>query len=123
MIKRENYLDHSTREELYWQRIALNQITCLETTLGYTSYDDGTVDFADGFPRIPPIEEIRAKVIQLKQNAVDTKYQRDRAKEYPPIGDQLGMLWDMMNDETIPGKDSIWYQSIQDIKNKYPKPE
>lgn len=122
MIRRVNFLDHSTREELHWQRRALNQITCQETTLGYTSYDDGTVDFADGFPRIPSIEEIRTKALELKQEIENTVYQRDRVKAYPSINDQLDMLWHMMDDGIIPGKDSDWYNSIKDIKDQFPKP-
>lgn len=70
----------------------------------------------------PSQQEVEEELERLGLERTRTFYRRKRASEYPSIGDQLGMLWDMMNNETIPGKDSIWYQSIQDIKNKYPKP-
>jgi hypothetical protein len=49
-------------------------------------------------------------------------YNALRANEYPSIGNQLDMLWHMMDDETIPGKNSEWYNTIAAIKDKYPKP-
>ena len=121
MITKVNYLDHSSREELYWQRRALNQITCQETKLGYTSYDDGRVDFADDFPRIPSIEEIRQKANQLKQQIEDTQYQRDRVKTYPSIGDQLDMLWHAMDSGVLP-KYEPFYDAIKNVKDQFPKP-
>jgi hypothetical protein len=39
------------------------------------------------------------------------------------LGDQLDMLWHMMDQEIIPGKNSEWYNTIAAIKDKYPKPE
>lgn len=50
-----------------------------------------------------------------------TRYQRDRMQSYPSIGDQLDMLWHMMDDETIPGKNSEWYNCIVAVKNQFPK--
>jgi len=47
--------------------------------------------------------------------------QRSRASEYPAITDQLDMLWHMMEDEVIPGKGSEWFNTIQSVKQKYPK--
>lgn len=43
-------------------------------------------------------------------------YQRQRAAEYPPIGDQLDALWK--------GGDAaaIMLAQVQAVKNKYPKP-
>ena len=54
---------------------------------------------------------------------VDPPYFIKRMNEYPPLGDQLDMLWHMMNQEIIPGKNSEWYNTIAAIKDKYPKPE
>jgi len=31
------------------------------------------------------------------------------------------MLWHMMEDEVIPGKGSEWFNTIQSVKQKYPK--
>lgn len=47
---------------------------------------------------------------------VRTKYQRDRAKEYPSIGDQLDALWKGGEAATI------MLAQVQAVKAKYPKP-
>ena len=54
---------------------------------------------------------------------IDPPFFVKRMQEYPPMGDQLDMLWHMMDEEVIPGKNSEWYNTIAEIKNKYPKPE
>lgn len=54
---------------------------------------------------------------------VEPPYNIKRMKEYPEVGNQLDMIWHMMEDDTIPGKGSTWYNSILEIKEKYPKQE
>lgn len=44
-----------------------------------------------------------------------TKYQRDRAAEYPSIGDQLDALWKGGDAATA------MLAQVQAVKNKYPK--
>ena len=44
-----------------------------------------------------------------------TQYQRDRAAEYPPIGDQLDALWKGGDAATA------MLAQVQAVKNKYPK--
>jgi hypothetical protein len=46
-----------------------------------------------------------------------TQYQRDRAAEYPPIGDQLDALWKGGDAATA------MLAQVQAVKAKYPKPE
>ena len=50
-----------------------------------------------------------------RENLAKTKYQRDRAAEYPDIGDQLDALWK--------GGDAAqtMLAQVQAVKNKYPK--
>ena len=43
-----------------------------------------------------------------------------RAREYPPLGDQLDALWRAMGDGTLP-KVAAFYDPIAAIKTKYPK--
>ena len=63
-----------------------------------------------------PANEILAKQRILKLEYEGAKYQRDRAKQYPSIADQLDMLyWDKTN-----GTDN-WQQAIKRIKQKNPK--
>jgi hypothetical protein len=52
------------------------------------------------------------------QSFNDTKYQRDRQPEYPPIADQQ----DMQFHDAIDGT-TTWQDAIQAVKGKYPKPE
>lgn len=50
-------------------------------------------------------------------------YTSRRMREYPSVPDQLDMLWHMMDDDTIPGKGSDWYNAILAVKTAHPKPE
>lgn len=64
----------------------------------------------------PTKEELEAEADRLHQVWVNNQYQRDRAKEYPPIADQLDMLyWDKINNT------NKWETAIQAVKDKYPK--
>jgi len=60
--------------------------------------------------------EILAKQQELITEYNSNKYQRDRAKEYPSIQDQLDMqYWDKINGT------NKWQQAINAVKQKYPK--
>ena len=73
---------------------------------------DGTTPIAEA--------DITAKQIEL-QAAYDAKeYQRQREPEYPPIGDQLDMLWHALDDGTL-DKTSTFYTSLKVTKDKYSK--
>lgn len=58
----------------------------------------------------------------------DTAYQRLRAGEYPPIGDQLDVLWKAVIElsqktaTNLPKESSDLLDAIQAVKDKYPKP-
>jgi hypothetical protein len=58
-------------------------------------------------------EDIQAKIVELQAEYEANQYQRDRAKEYPSIVDQLDDLYH----NGIEG----WKTTIQTIKDKYPK--
>jgi hypothetical protein len=52
--------------------------------------------------------------VQAEYDAL--QYQRDRAKEYPSIQEQLDMqYWDSVNGT------NTWQDKINEIKTKYPK--
>jgi len=57
--------------------------------------------------------DIEAKVTELETAYDNNKYQRDRAKEYPSIVDQLDDIYHN-------GIDS-WKATIKTTKDKYPK--
>ena len=63
-----------------------------------------------------PANEILAKQRILQLEYEGGKYQRDRAKAYPSIEEQLDMqYWDKVN-----GTDT-WEQAINAVKLEYPK--
>ena len=60
--------------------------------------------------------QILAKQQELITEYNSNKYQRDRAKDYPSIQDQLDMqYWDKINGT------NKWQQAINAVKQKYPK--
>lgn len=67
----------------------------------------------------PPTKKQIQNEIQRLQKEYDSKeYQRSRAVEYPTIQQQL----DMQYHDSISGT-TTWLDTIQAIKDKYPKPE
>lgn len=67
--------------------------------------------------KAPTFEEVEAEVnrLQVIQDAIE--YQRQRAPEYPSIGDQLDALF---HAGVFPPEMAA---KIQAVKDKYPKPE
>tara|TARA_Y100000361_G_C11078250_1_gene299568 strand:+ start:152 stop:445 length:294 start_codon:yes stop_codon:yes gene_type:complete len=79
-----------------------------------TAATDGSyVIYHDG--QTPPTEEeIQKKFEELKADYDSKEYQRLR--KYPPIEEQLDMLyWDRMNGT------ERWIQAIKKVKDKHPK--
>lgn len=63
-----------------------------------------------------PANEILAKQQELIAEYNSNQYQRDRAKEYPSIQEQLDLqYWDKINNT------NNWQQAINTVKTKYPK--
>jgi hypothetical protein len=63
----------------------------------------------------PTKQECIAEMARLKSAYEAKEYQRQRAKEYPAIADQLDKIYHEGID--------AWKSDILTIKNKYPKPE
>jgi hypothetical protein len=85
-------------------------------------YDyDGLVWMDDNTEK-PTREQVTETLNFLQKEYESVMYKEQRKDKYPSIPDQLDTLWHMMDDGTIPGKDSKWYNDILDVKNKYPKP-
>ena len=57
--------------------------------------------------------DIEAKMVELQADYDAKQYQRDRAKEYPSIADQLDKIYHSGIDE--------WKKVIKATKDKYPK--
>ena len=74
-----------------------------------------TIQWLNGTQSIPA-NEILAKQQELITEYNSNKYQRDRAKDYPSIQEQLDMqYWDKINGT------NKWQQAINAVKQKYPK--
>lgn len=77
---------------------------------GFT-YDG--IQWLDEVQTKPTLEEVNAEIARLQADYDAKQYQRDRAKEYPSIVDQLDTLYH--------GGYDAWKAEIEAIKNKYPK--
>jgi len=62
-------------------------------------------------------EDILAKQAELQADYDAKQYQRDRAEEYPDIGDQLDMQYHDKKDGT-----TTWEDAVQAVKDAHPKP-
>jgi hypothetical protein len=49
-------------------------------------------------------------------------YDVNRMHTYPSIGNQLDMLWHELNTSGSISTDGNWFQSIQQVKQQFPKP-
>jgi hypothetical protein len=69
-------------------------------------------------PSIPALtdEQINAEINRLENDYYSKQYQRDRAKAYPTIQEQLDMqYWDKINGT------NNWQDAINAVKAQYPK--
>ena len=82
----------------------------------------------NGEPLLSPIdgtpltEEQRYGFYRGLKEWQDTQYQRDRQQIYPTLGNQLDMLWHELNVSGSLTSNGNWFQSIQEVKQQYPKP-
>ena len=84
------------------------QVTNFDEKYGYFDVDGKEVK----------IDSVRVdKEVRRLQDEYDAnQYQRDRVSEYPPIGDQLDMIYkDMKNGTTSHA------EAVEAVKTKYPK--
>ena len=74
------------------------------------------IEWLDQVQTKPTKDEVMSEVARLQAEYELNKYQRDRAKEYPSVKEQLDMqYWDSVNGTTV------WQDTINAIKAKYPK--
>ena len=73
----------------------------------------------------PTEAEIEAAHAEWQAEYDSTEYQRLRAPEYPPIGDQLDMLWHAIDvGDWTPAKvkTTEFYTALKTVKDANPKP-
>jgi hypothetical protein len=67
---------------------------------------------------IPTKQQVDAEVVRLQSEYEANEYQRLR--KYPPLGDQLDMLWHAIDNGTL-NKTSDFYTAIKAVKDAHPK--
>ena len=77
--------------------------------------EDGTETYIYHDDQTPVTDaEIDAEIVRLETEYDAQEYARNRVLEYPPMEDQLDMQFHDWN---------TWKDTIQAVKDKYPKPE
>ena len=74
------------------------------------------IKWIDTIQAKPTESEINAEIVRLQSEYEAKQYQRDRALEYPPLAEQLDMLYHDRINST-----DTWMEAIQAVKTKYPK--
>ena len=84
--------------------------------------DVNQITWHDGNPNSITVAQIQTKQAEL-QTAHDAKaYARARASAYPPIGDQLDMLWHAIDDNsTLKTRYADFHTAIKAVKDANPK--
>lgn len=91
----------------------------IEPTAEWVVRGDDIEWLSTNIPR-PTDEQIEAERIRLQQIHDSKQYQRTRAIKYPPIADQLDMLWHAMDTGVLP-KYEPFYNALKSVKDQYPK--
>ncbi len=68
-------------------------------------------------------QEVLAEWKANEEKLASTAYIEQRQRAYPPIGEQLDMLWHSMDRDEIQGKGTPFYNSIKLVKDTIKKPE
>ena len=83
--------------------------------------DINQITWLNGTTPIPKAD-IEAKMVEVQAEYDANQYQRDRAIDYPPIGDQLDMIWHTIDkDAELQHKFYDFYQTVKKTKVKFPK--
>ena len=88
-------------------------------------YIDGndldSIKWLEGTTPIPKAD-IEAKMNEMANEPEQSAYAEQRRNAYPPIGDQLDMLWHTIDKDILLQKRYFdFYQTIKQVKVKYPK--
>jgi hypothetical protein len=89
-------------------------------TLNGEDYDQ--LNWLDEVQTKPTREEVEAELVYIRLQIERNQYQGQRYYAYPPVKDQLDMLWHAIDTGTL-DKSSSFYTSLKAVKDAYPKPE
>ena len=85
------------------------------TNLSFTAWEDDT-------GTTPPTKDEILKEVEREVEIYNYYlYERDREKAFPKMVDQLDMLYHDIKNGNL--ENGSWVQTIDEIKNKYPKPD
>ena len=85
-----------------------------------TTYD--TLKWTDIHVLKPTLAQLEAAHAEALAAEAKVAYKAQRKAEYPSVEEQLDMLWHAMDVGTFP-KCNLFYNTINAVKQKYPKPE
>ena len=89
--------------------------------LSVSDNDVNTIVWENGTTPIPKAD-IEAKMNEMANEPEQSQYAELRRNAYPPIGDQLDMLWHTIDKDILLQKRYFeFYQTIKSVKIKYPK--
>ena len=79
------------------------------------------IEWHEGTTPIPKAN-IEAKMNEMANEPEQSAYAEQRRNAYPPIGDQLDMLWHSIDQNPeLKQKYFNFYEAIKQVKVKYPK--
>ena len=79
------------------------------------------IEWHNGTPEISRAD-IEDKMNEMANEPEESNYAQQRRNAYPPIGDQLDMLWHSIDqDPQLKSKYFDFYEAIKAVKVKYPK--
>lgn len=99
---------------------AINSL-CPSAEFSIENEDYSTIIWLIEPDTIPTLEELEFELDKIESEENDKLYQSLRRSEYPPISDQIDMIWHAMDNGGFPIINDF-YETIKEIKNKYPKP-
>ena len=69
--------------------------------------------------------KIAEQLKKLEDQLKATEYQRDRAKSYPELKEQLDLLWHAIDGGkfNVKSKETDFYKKLKAVKDANPKPE
>ena len=84
--------------------------------------DINQITWHDGNPKNITKADIEAKMNEMANEPEQSDYVEQRRNAYPPIGDQLDMLWHSIDQNPeLKQKYFNFYEAIKQVKVKYPK--
>ena len=92
-----------------------------EAEFTYADDDINKIVWMNGTTPIPKAD-IEAKINEIASGPESSNYIEQRKAAYPPIGDQLDMLWHSIDQNAeLKQKYFAFYEAIKAVKAKYPK--